>query len=39
VSEPGDAGKQSGPYVWTDVYMKREGRWQVVATQGSRVPP
>lgn len=29
----------SGHYVWTDVYMNREGRWQVVATQGSKVPP
>jgi len=24
-------------YVWTDVYMNREGQWQVVATQGSKV--
>ncbi len=29
----------SGHYVWTDVYMNREGQWQVVATQGSKVPP
>jgi ketosteroid isomerase-like protein len=29
----------SGHYVWTDVYMKRNGQWQAVATQGSRVPP
>ena len=28
----------SGHYVWTDVYLNREGRWQVVATQGSKVP-
>jgi len=28
----------TGHYVWTDVYMNREGRWQVVATQGSKVP-
>lgn len=26
-------------YVWTDVYLKRNGKWQVVATQGSKVPP
>lgn len=26
-------------YVWTDVYLKRNGRWQVVSTQGSKVPP
>ena len=25
-------------YVWTDVYLKRNGQWQVVATQGSKVP-
>ena len=29
----------SGHYVWTDVYMNREGQWQAVATQGSKVPP
>ena len=28
----------SGHYVWTDVYMKRNGQWQAVATQGSKVP-
>ena len=32
-------GKDSrGHYVWTDVYMNRNGHWQVVATQGSKVP-
>ena len=29
----------SGHYVWTDVYMKRNGQWQVGATQGSKIPP
>jgi hypothetical protein len=29
----------SGHYVWTDVYMNREGQWQVVATQGSKLLP
>jgi ketosteroid isomerase-like protein len=29
----------SGHYVWTDVYMNRNGQWQVVATQGSKVRP
>ena len=29
----------SGHYVWTDVYMRRNGQWQAVATQGSKVPP
>jgi hypothetical protein len=28
----------SGHYVWTDVYMNRNGQWQAVATQGSKVP-
>lgn len=29
----------SGHYVWTNVYLNREGLWQVVATQGSKLPP
>ncbi len=28
----------SGHYVWTDVYLKRNGEWRAVATQGSKVP-
>jgi hypothetical protein len=28
-----------GHYVWTDVYMNRNGQWQVVGTQGSKLPP
>lgn len=28
----------SGHYVWTDVFMNRNRQWQVVATQGSKVP-
>ena len=27
----------SGHYVWTDVFMKRNGRWQAVASQGTLV--
>jgi ketosteroid isomerase-like protein len=27
----------SGPYRFTDVFVKRDGRWQVVATQSSLV--
>lgn len=27
----------SGRYVWTDVYVKRDGRWQAVASQWARV--
>lgn len=31
-------GKQmSGPIRFTDVFVKRDGRWQVVATQGTKV--
>jgi len=29
----------SGHYAWTDVYMNRNGQWQAVATQGSKVSP
>jgi ketosteroid isomerase-like protein len=27
----------SGKYRWTDVFVKRNGRWQIVAGQGTRV--
>ena len=27
----------SGKYVWTDVYVMRDGRWQAVASQGTKV--
>ena len=27
----------SGRTMWTDVYMKRNGKWQIVANHGSRV--
>ena len=27
----------SGRYRWTDVFVKRNGRWQIVATHGTRV--
>jgi ketosteroid isomerase-like protein len=29
----------SGHYVWTDVFVKRKGQWQAVASQGALVPP
>jgi hypothetical protein len=29
----------SGHYVWTDVYVNRNGQWQAVATQGSKLSP
>ena len=35
-SSPGDKG--SAHYVWTDVYLRRNGQWQVISTQGSKVP-
>lgn len=28
----------SGQYAWTDVYVKRNGRWQAVSTHSSRFP-
>jgi ketosteroid isomerase-like protein len=27
----------SGQYRWTDVFVKRNGRWQIVSTQGTRI--
>jgi Ketosteroid isomerase homolog len=27
----------SGQYRWTDVFVKRNGRWQIVAGQGTRI--
>jgi ketosteroid isomerase-like protein len=27
----------SGHYTWTDVYVKRQGRWQAAASQGTRM--
>jgi ketosteroid isomerase-like protein len=27
----------SGHYTWTDVYVNRHGRWQAVASQGTRI--
>jgi hypothetical protein len=34
------AGKdRSGQYRWTDVWIKRGGRWQCVATQSTEIPP
>ena len=27
----------SGHYVWTDVFVNRDGRWQAVASQGTMV--
>ena len=29
----------SGPYRFTDVFVKRNGRWQCVASQSSRITP
>ena len=29
----------SGHYVWTDVFVKRKGKWQAVASHGTLVPP
>ena len=28
----------SGQYRWTDVFLKRGGRWQIVSTQGTPIP-
>lgn len=29
---------QPSSYVWTDTWVKRDGRWQIVAAEGLRVP-
>jgi len=31
------AGGKSGRYIWTDIFVKRSGRWQVVASQDLEV--
>jgi ketosteroid isomerase-like protein len=28
----------SGHYTWTDVFVKRKGHWQAVASQGTLMP-
>lgn len=28
----------SGHYTWTDVFVKRQGRWQAASSQGTRMP-
>jgi ketosteroid isomerase-like protein len=29
----------SGRYRWTDVFARRAGKWQIVAGQGTQIPP
>jgi ketosteroid isomerase-like protein len=29
----------SGHYLWTDVFVKRNGQWQAVASQNTKAPP
>ena len=29
----------SGQYRWTDVFVKHNGQWQVVSTQGTHITP
>ncbi len=34
-----EAGKDtSGKYVWTDVFVKQNGKWRAVASQSAKVP-
>jgi ketosteroid isomerase-like protein len=34
-----DGHDASGEYTWTDIWMKRDGKWVVVASQDSKVTP
>ncbi|MYM33631.1 DUF4440 domain-containing protein [Duganella sp. FT94W] len=29
----------TGRYVWTDIWIKRDGKWQVIAAQDAAAPP
>ena len=29
----------TGRYVWTDIWARRDGQWQVVAAQDAAAPP
>jgi ketosteroid isomerase-like protein len=34
-----DSGKDtSGKYIWTDVFVKQNGKWRAVASQNTKVP-
>lgn len=33
-----DGKKSSGHYVWTDVFVKRNGKWLAVASQTAQIP-
>ena len=34
-----DSGKDtSGKYIWTDVFVKQNGKWKAVASQSTKVP-
>ncbi len=28
----------SGKYVWTDIFVKRNGKWQAVASESTKLP-
>jgi len=33
-----DGKKSNGHYVWTDVFVKRNGKWLAVASQTAQIP-
>jgi hypothetical protein len=30
---------EHGRYIWTDTWLRRKGRWQIIASQDTRLPP
>jgi hypothetical protein len=37
-TSPGSAAPECGPFVWTDTWVRRNGKWQIVAAEHLIVP-
>ncbi len=37
-TSPGSAAPECGPFVWTDTWVRRNGKWQIVAAEDLIVP-